>query len=81
MGIVLALNFLRVALPGVLLHPVLLYVISVVFQATPRLGAFAVCSTSVPVGIAFPFILGLRVAALVFSSFPGLPCITFAYLC
>ena len=80
-GIVLALNFLRVTLPGGLLDPVLLYVISVVFQATFRLGAFAVCPTSVLAGIALPFILGLRVAALVFSSFPGLPCITFACLC
>ena len=80
-GIVLALNFLRFTLPGGLLDPVLLYAISVVFQATLRLGAFTVCPTSVPAGIALPFILGLRVAALVFSSFPGLPCITFACLC
>lgn len=47
---------LRVALPGDFLDPVLLYAISVVFQATLRLGAFAVCPTSVPAGIALPFI-------------------------
>ena len=63
------------------LRSVLLYAISVVFQATLRLGAFAVCLTSVPVGVAFSLILGLRVAALVFSSFSGLPCITSACLC
>ena len=49
-----------------------------VFRATLRLRAFAVCPSIVPVGVAFPLTLGLRVAALVFSSFPGLPCITFA---
>ena len=70
-GFVLALSFLQVALPGGLSDPVLLYAISVVFQATLRLGAFAVCLS----------ILGLRVAAVVFSSFPGLPCITLACLC
>ena len=81
MQIVLALTFLQVALPGGLSDPVLLYAIFVVFQATLCLGAFAVCPTNVPVAVAFPLILGLRVAALVFSSFPGLPCITLACLC
>ena len=66
--IVLALSFLQVAIPGALSDPVLLYTISVVFQATLRLGAFAVCVTGVPVGVAFPLIPGLHVAALVFIA-------------
>ena len=37
--------------------------------------------SSLPVGVAFPLILGLHVAVLVFSSFPGLPCITLACFC
>lgn len=81
MRIVLAVSFLQVALAGGLSDPVLLYAISVVFQATLRLGAFVVCLTSVSVGVAFPLIVGLCVAALVFSSFPGLLCITLACLC
>ena len=35
-----------------------IYAISVVFQATRRLGAFPVCLTSVPVGVFFPLFQG-----------------------
>ena len=58
--IVLALSFLQVALPGGLSDPVLLYAISVVFQATLRLGAFSICLTSMLVRGFSPYSRALR---------------------
>ena len=80
-GIVLALNFLRVGLPG---GPLRSSAITCDFcgipgHISPR--CFRCMSHQRAGRDRFPLILGLRVAALIFSSLPGSLCISFACLC